>query len=123
MVSGSCDAYNGHARWPQLLFQGSPHVGQDALIPLQSQGANLELKVPVLNATLTRKHYEPLQLGEVHPMEKGSIEVITIILKSFDQLRKQLLTLLVRQSKNMLKGVHDGIDAAQIIGAVATIRK
>jgi hypothetical protein len=87
-------------------------MGQGALVPLQSQGASLELQVPTLNAPLTRKHREPLQLGEVHPMEKGLVEVFTVLLKGLNQLPKQLLALLVPQPEDVPKGVHDGVNAA-----------
>jgi hypothetical protein len=72
-------------------------VGQGVLVPFQSQGASLELECLTLNATLTRSSDEPLQLGEVHPMEKGLVEVVTVSPKGFDQLRKQPLTLLIPQ--------------------------
>jgi hypothetical protein len=96
-----CDADDGHARWSQFLVQGRPQVGQGALVPLQSQGASLELQFPTLDATLTRKHHEPLQLGDVHPIEKGLVEVITVLLKRLDQLCKQLLALLVPQPQDI----------------------
>jgi hypothetical protein len=113
MVSGPCDADDGDASRSQFLVQGSPEVGQGALVPLQPQGASLELQFLTLNATLTRKHHEPLQLGEVHPSENGMVKVITISFKGFDQPREQLLTLLIPQLQDMPEGVHDGIDAAQ----------
>ncbi len=57
-------------RNPNSLIHGSPQVGQ---------GASLALQVSTLNATLTRKHHEPLQLGEVHPMGRGLVEVFTVL--------------------------------------------
>ncbi len=41
------------------------------------------------------------------------VKVITVLLKSFDQLAEQLLTLLIPQPQDMPKGIHDGVDAAQ----------
>jgi hypothetical protein len=46
-------------------------------------------------------------------MEKGLVEVIAVSLKGLDQLRKQLLALLVPQPQDIPEGVHDGVDATQ----------
>jgi hypothetical protein len=70
-------------------------VGQSASVSLQSQRASLELHFLTSDTTLTRRRDEPLQLGEVHPMEKGLMEVITVPLKGLDQPREQLLTRLI----------------------------
>jgi hypothetical protein len=43
------------------------------LVPLQLQGANLELEVLALDPTLTRYKHEPLQVAKVHPLEKGLV--------------------------------------------------
>jgi hypothetical protein len=48
-------------------------------------------------------------------MEKGLVEVITVSFKSFDQLLKQFLTLLVPEMKEVSESIHDRIHAAQPI--------
>jgi hypothetical protein len=95
VVSRTRDADDRHARWSQFMAQCSPQVRQSASVPLQVQRASLELQFLTLYATLTRRRDEPLQLGEVHPMEKGLMEVITVPLKGLDQPREQLLTRLI----------------------------
>jgi len=115
MIGSPCDPDEGHARWSQFMVQCRPQVGQGALVPLQSQGTGLELQVPTLNAPLNRKHREPLQLGEVHPMEKGLVEVITVPLKGLDQLPEQLLTLLVPEMEDIPEGIHNRIHPAQSV--------
>jgi len=84
-------------------------------LPPQSQSASLERQLLTLNVTLPRNHHEPLQLGEVHPLEERLVEVVTVLLKCLDQLAKQRLTLLVTQPQDIPKSVHDGINAAQPI--------
>jgi hypothetical protein len=107
MVSCPCNADDGHAGGAQFLVQRRPQVGQRASVPLQSQGTSLEFQGPTLNAPLTRKHQEPLQLGKIHPMEKGLVEVIVVSLKALYQLPKQLLTLLLPKVEDVPEGVHD----------------
>jgi len=113
MIGSACDADNGDAHWSESLTQRGPKVRQGALVTSQAQVVGLESKIPALNAPWTRHGDEALQLTKVYSLNEGLVEATTILLKGFDQLCKQLLTLLIPQPQDVPKGVHDGVHAAQ----------
>jgi hypothetical protein len=115
MVSYACDPDDSDARWSHFPVQRSPEGREGALIPPEPQGTSLKSEVSALNPTLSRDSHEPLQLGKVHAPEQGLVEVRTALLKSFDQLAKQLLTLLVPEVEDVSEGIHNRIHAAQSI--------
>ncbi|GEO18739.1 hypothetical protein MAE02_64350 [Microvirga aerophila] len=115
MVGCSCNADDGYAVWSQRLVQGSPQVGEGALVALQPKGPDTDTRVLTLSTPLAPHSYDPLQLAETHSSEEWLMKARAVLLKSSDQLSEQLLALLLPQVEDMPNSIHHRVDAAQSI--------
>jgi len=95
MVRDTCDTNDGHTGRSYLLIQRNPQMRQGALLSLEPEDTSIKREFLTLQAAPADSSDKPPELSKAHAPKEVPVQMTAILLKGFDQLIEELLTLLV----------------------------